>query len=31
MLNYIGKIIDDIPEDTKGESATHTVHNIYEI
>ena len=31
MIKYIGKIIDDIPEDMKGESATPTSHHLFDI
>ena len=31
MINYIGKILDDIPEYTKGESATPAVHHLFYI
>ena len=31
MINYIGKMLDNIPEDTKGESATPTAHHLFDI
>ena len=31
MINYIGKMIDDIPEDMKGESATPVAHHLFDI
>ena len=31
MINYIGKILDDIPEYIKGESATTAAHHIFDI
>ena len=31
MINYIGKIIEDIPEDMKGESATPAAHQNFDI
>ena len=31
MVNYTGKMLDDIPEDTKGESATSAAHHLFEI
>ena len=31
MINYIGKIIDDIPEDMKGESSTPAAHHLFYI
>ena len=31
MINYIGKILDNIPEDMKGESATHAAHHLFYI
>ena len=31
MIGYIGKIIDNIPEDMKGESATPTAHHLFDI
>ena len=31
MINYIGKMLDDIPEDMKGESATPAAHHIFDI
>ena len=31
MINYIGKILDNIPEDMKGESATPAAHHLFEI
>ena len=31
MINYIGKMIDDIPEDMKGESATPAAHHLFDI
>ena len=31
MIEYMGKIIDDIPEDIKGEPATPTAHHFFEI
>ena len=31
MIDYIGKILDDIPEDIKGESATPDAHHIFDI
>ena len=29
MIDYIGKMIDDIPEDMKGESDTPAAHHIF--
>ena len=31
MIKYIGKNIDDITEDLKGESATPASHHLFEI
>ena len=31
MIDYIGKIIDNIPDDTEGESTTHAAHYFFEI
>ena len=31
MINYIGKMLDDIPEDMKGESDTPAVHHLFGI
>ena len=31
MINYIGKIIDNIPEDMKGVSSTPAVHHLFDI
>ena len=31
MIDYIGKILDDIPEDIKGESATPAAHHLFDI
>ena len=31
MIDYIGKMIGDIPEDTKGESATPDAHHLFDI
>ena len=31
MIDYIGKIIDDIPEDMKGESVTPASHHLFDI
>ena len=31
MINYIGKILDNIPEDMKGESATPAAHHLFDI
>ena len=31
MIDYIGKIIDDIPEDMKGEWSTPDVHHLFDI
>ena len=31
MIDYIGKMIDDIPEDMKGESATPDAHHLFDI
>ena len=31
MVDYIGKIINDTPEDMKGESATPAVHHLLDI
>ena len=31
MINYTGKIIDTIPEDMKGESATLAAHHLFDI
>ena len=31
MINYIGKVLDDIPEDMKGESATPATHHLFAI
>ena len=31
MIYYIGKIIDNIPEEIKGESATPSVHHLFDI
>ena len=31
VVVYIGKIINDIPEDMKWESATQAAHNIFDI
>ena len=30
-IDYIGKNLDDIPEDTKGESATPAAHHLFDI
>ena len=30
MINYIGKMLDDITEDIKGESATPDAHHLFE-
>ena len=31
MINYIGKMLDDIPEDMKGESSTPAAHQLFDI
>ena len=31
MINYIEKIIDDIPEDMKGESSIPSAHHLFDI
>ena len=31
MIDYIGKILDNIPEDMKGESATPAAHHLFDI
>ena len=31
MVNYIGKMIDDIPEDMRGESAKSAAHHLFDI
>ena len=31
MIDYIGKIIDNIPEDMKGESAKPAAHHLFDI
>ena len=31
MIEYIGKILDDIPEDMKGELATPAAHHLFYI
>ena len=31
MIDYIGKMIDNIPEEMKGESATPAAHHIFDI
>ena len=31
MIDYIGKMLDDIPEDMKGESATPAAHHLFDI
>ena len=31
MINYIGKILDNIPEDMKEESATTAAHHLFDI
>ena len=31
MIDYIGKMIDDIPEDMKDESATPATHHLFDI
>ena len=31
MTDYIGKILDDIPEDMKDESATPAAHHLFDI
>ena len=31
MIDYIGKMLDDIPEDMKGESATPAVQHLFDI
>ena len=31
MMDYIGKMLDDIPEDMKGESATPAAHQLFYI
>ena len=31
MIDYIGKMLDNITEDVKGESATHASHHIFDI
>ena len=31
MIDYIGKMLDDIPEDMKGESATTAAHQLFDI
>ena len=31
MVDYIGKMLDDIPENMKGESATPTAHHLFDI
>ena len=31
MIEYIGKILDNIPEDIKGESATPAAHYLFEM
>ena len=31
MINYIGKMLDDIPENMKGESATPAAHHLFDI
>ena len=31
MIYYIGKMVDNIPEDMKGESATPTAHHLFDI
>ena len=31
MIGYIGKMLDVIPEDMKGESATPAAHHLFDI
>ena len=31
MINYIGKMLDNIPEDMKGESSTPAAHQLFDI
>ena len=31
MIKYIGKMLDNIPEYTKGESATPAAHDLFDI
>ena len=31
MIDYIGKMIEDIPEDMKGESAIPAAHHLFDI
>ena len=31
MIDYIGKIIDNIPDDMKGESDTPAAHHLFDI
>ena len=31
MIDYIGKMLDDIPEDMKGGSATPAAHHLFDI
>ena len=31
MIDYIGKMLDNIPEDMKGESATPADHHLFDI
>ena len=31
MIDYIGKMIDDIPKEMKGESATPAAHHLFDI
>ena len=31
MINYIGKMLDDIPEYMKGESSTPAAHHLFDI
>ena len=31
MIDYIGNMLDNIPEDMKGESATPAAHHLFDI
>ena len=31
MINYIGKMLENIPEDMKGESSTPAAHHLFDI
>ena len=31
MIEYIGKMLDNIPEYMKGESSTHAAHHLFDI